>query len=54
MKTSQKQLCSSNNLKTVPLGNMYHFYRLETPKFAEVVYGSVLNINSYTSKEIFA
>lgn len=39
MKTShnKRQLRSSNNLKTVPLGNMYHFYRLETPKFAEVV-----------------
>lgn len=39
MKTSQnkRQLYSGNNLETVPLGNMYHFYRLETPKFAEVV-----------------
>lgn len=39
MKTSQnkRQLYSGNNLETVPMGNMYHFYRLETPKFAEVV-----------------
>lgn len=34
---NKRQLCSSNNLEKVPLGNMYHFYRLETPKFAEVV-----------------